>query len=232
MQVTRSETFMDNPFQDRGAAGRRLAEELRLHSGRSDVLILTLTNGGTVVGEALSEALEAPLEVFSVRKLLVPGNEEVAMGAVATGGIRAIDQDVVAAMKVPHTAIERVASREEAEIRRREGEFRGSRPEPDLRGRIIILVDDGLVMGTSLRAAILCIRQRAPARVIVAVPMATVETLNEYRQEADEVVCPITPEPFFAVGLGYEEFSQVGDRRVREILDRASRRQPAVSVIP
>jgi putative phosphoribosyl transferase len=210
-------------FSDRSQAGRILARKLHAYAGREDVIVLALPRGGVPVGFEVAEALEAPLDIFVVRKLGVPGQEELAMGAIASGGGRVISPDIVRACGVSDRQIETVIAAERAELERREASYRGDRPALDVRGKVVILVDDGLATGSSMRAAIGALRPRLPARIIVAVPVAPRSTTRQFGSIADEVVCAVTPEPFHAVGEWYENFAQVGDDEVRELLRRANR---------
>lgn len=205
-------------FRDRADAGRRLASLLRSYAGRGDVLVLALPRGGVPVGYEVARALGAPLDVFLVRKLGVPGHEELAMGAIASGGVRVLNRDVVSALGIPPAAIEAMAAREARELERREREYRGDLLPPDVRGRTAILVDDGLATGSTMRAAIQALRRQQPAAIVVAVPVAAAETCAELAPLVDDMVCAATPHPFRAVGLWYEDFSQTGDEEVRELL--------------
>ncbi|HEX8754557.1 MAG TPA: phosphoribosyltransferase [Solirubrobacterales bacterium] len=198
-----------------------LAEQLTAYAGRPDVLVLALPRGGVPVASEVARALGAPLDVFVVRKLGVPGHEELAMGAIASGGVCVLNDDVVQALRIPRQVIEAVAARELREVERRERAYRGDRPAPEVRGRTVILVDDGLATGSTMRAAVAALRRLGPARIVVAVPTAAPATCEEFRHEADECVCDITPDPFYAVGLWYEDFSQTTDDEVRELLERA-----------
>jgi predicted phosphoribosyltransferase len=210
-------------FHDRREAGRRLARELEGHAGRPDMLVLALPRGGVPVAAEVARALGAPLDVFLVRKLGVPGHEELAMGAVASGGVGVLNADVVSGLGIPESVIRSVAARERQELARREELYRGDRPAPDVRGKTVILVDDGLATGATMLAAIRALRQQEPARIVVAVPTASRETCAALQDEADEVVCAITPEPFWAVGQWYDDFSQTSDDEVRDLL---ARREP------
>jgi erythromycin esterase-like protein/predicted phosphoribosyltransferase len=207
-------------FRDRNEAGRLLATQLAAYTNRLDVLVLALPRGGVPVAYEVARALNAPLDVFIVRKLGVPGHEELAMGAVATGGARVLNDRIVRALRIPDYVIDAVTAQEQQELRRRERLYRGSRPPPDVRGRTAILVDDGLATGATMQAAIKALRQLQPARIVVAVPTASPETCEALRAEVDEVICAITPEPFHAVGLWYEDFSQTTDEEVRDLLAR------------
>ena len=205
-------------YADRADAGRRLAAHLRAYAGRPDVLVLALPRGGVPVGYEVARALGAPLDVFLVRKIGVPGHEELAMGAIATGGVRVVNRAVVDQLRVSPRVIDQVAALEEVELKRREAAYRGTRPAPEVRGRTVILVDDGLATGSTMRAAAAALKQQGPARLVVAVPVAAAETCQELRREVGEVVCALTPEPFYAVGLWYHDFSQTTDDEVRALL--------------
>ncbi len=209
-------------FRDRREAGRVLAEKLAAYANRPDVLVLALPRGGVPVAYEVARALGAPLDVFVVRKLGVPGYEELAMGAVATGGVRVLNDQLVERLGVPEHIIDAVAARERRELARRERLYRGGRPPPDVRGRTVILVDDGLATGATMHAAIQALRQQNPARIVVAVPTASPETCEEMKARADDVICAITPEPFHAVGRWYQDFSQTTDEEVAALLARPS----------
>jgi predicted phosphoribosyltransferase len=208
-------------FRDRRHAGRVLATLLRRHAGRPDLLVLGLPRGGVPVAFEVAEALQAPLDVFIVRKLGVPGHEEYAMGAIAAGGVRVLSDEVVRTLRIPESAIEAVTRSERQELERRERLYRGGKPPHDVRGRVVILVDDGLATGSTMLAAVRALAQMRPARTIVAVPTGAAETCEALRAEADEVICAMTPPNFRAVGLWYDNFSQTGDDEVRELLERA-----------
>jgi putative phosphoribosyl transferase len=210
-------------FQDRRDAGRALAAKLRAYANRPDVLVLALPRGGVPVAFEVAHALKAPLDLFLVRKLGVPGYEELAMGAIATGGIRVLNRDVAEGLRIPPAVIDAVAAREQEELERRESAYRGNRPPPDVRGKTVILVDDGLATGSTMRAAVAALRQQEPAEIVVAVPVGAPSTCDEFRDEADQVVCAVTPEPFLAVGYWYEDFSQTTDEEVRELLQASER---------
>jgi predicted phosphoribosyltransferase len=213
-------------FRNRSEAGRWLADRLKAYAHRPDVIVLALPRGGVPVGFELARALEVSLDVFLVRKLGLPGQEELAMGAIASGGVRVLNDDVVQALDVPSSVIDRVARREEQELTRREAAYRGSRPAPDLRGRVVILVDDGLATGSTMRAAVRAVKQMQPARVVVAVPVAAASTRDDLAAEVDEIVCETPPEPFLAVGRWYEDFSQTTDEEVRDLLERTAPAAP------
>lgn len=212
---------MQSRFRDRREAGRLLAARLTAYANRPDVLVLALPRGGVPVAYEVARALGAPLDVFLVRKLGVPGQEELAMGAVATGGVRAINNQIVHALRIPDHMIDMVAAKEQEELARRERLYRGDRPPPDVRGRTVILVDDGLATGASMHAAITALRQHQPARIVVAVPTAAPETCEALRAQVDDVICAITPEPFYSVGLWYGDFSQTTDEEVKDLLARS-----------
>jgi putative phosphoribosyl transferase len=220
------------PFQNRQEAGRILAERLTAYANRGDVTVLALPRGGVPVGFEVAAALHAPLDVFLVRKLGVPGHEELAMGAIASGGIRVVNDDVVRSLSLSERVIDKVAAVEEQELARREQLYRKGRPFPDLKGRTAILIDDGLATGSTMRAAARALRQHSPARVVVAVPTAAHETCEEFRTEVDEIICVITPDPFYAVGLWYEEFSQTSDDEVHDLLARARSEIPINTAVP
>jgi putative phosphoribosyl transferase len=205
-------------FHDRAEAGKRLAEDLGQYRGRDDVIVLGLPRGGIPVAYEVAKALGAPLDVFVVRKLGLPGLEELALGALASGGYRFVNEEVVTLYGVAPEAVEEVAEREQIELLREEREYRDGRPFPDLNGKTAILVDDGLATGASMRAAVKALRGANVAQVVVAVPVAAPDTCDAVAEAADDTVCSITPEPFFAVGLWYEDFEQVSDEEVRRLL--------------
>jgi putative phosphoribosyl transferase len=208
-------------FRDRAEAGDVLAALLGHLAGRPDLLVLALPRGGVPVGARVARALRAPLEVFVVRKLGVPGHEELAMGAIAGGGIQVRNQEVTSRLGLDDAAIERVAEAEAQELARRERSYRAGRPPPDLAGKVVVLVDDGLATGSTMRAAVAAARAAGPARIVVAVPTAPAPTCEQLRREADEVVCASTPRPFRAVGYSYRSFPQTSDEEVRELLRAA-----------
>lgn len=209
-------------FRDRQDAGQRLAVRLGGYAHRSDVLVLALPRGGVPVAFEVARVLEAPLDVFVVRKLGVPGHRELALGAIATGGVRVLNPEVVYGLNLSPDLVDRVTAQEEVELAWREQAYRGERPPPGVRGRIVILVDDGLATGATMRAAVAALRRLEPARIVAAVPTAAPETCEMLRAEADEVVCADTPEPFVAVGRWYEDFSETTDDEVRDLLDHAA----------
>jgi len=208
-------------FRDRIEAGKYLATKLMNYKDQPGVLVLALPRGGVPVAFEVAQALRAPLDIFLVRKLGVPGHEELAMGAIATGGVRVLNEDTVNYLRIPEAVIEAIAAMELKELKRRELAYRGSRPEPDVKGKTVILVDDGLATGSTIRAAAQALRQQQPARIIVAVPVSAPQTCNEYRIGVDEIICAITPEPFFGVGQWYLDFSQTTDEEVHDLLERA-----------
>ena len=212
------------PFADRLEAGRELAGRLGLYARRSDVVVLGLPRGGVPVAAAVADALEAPLDVFLVRKLGVPSHPELAMGAIASGGVRVLNPDVIEWYGITQETLDRVAQAEQAELERRESEYRQGRPALDVRGRTVILVDDGLATGSSMRAAVEAVRQRGPSAVVVAVPVGAPSTCTELGRLADEAICARTPDHFSAVGQWYVDFSQTSDAEVRRLLDERHRR--------
>jgi len=212
-------------YQDRTDAGKRLATLLTAYANRPDVLVLALPRGGVPVAFEVARALRAPLDIFLVRKLGAPGQKELAMGAIATGGVRVLNEDVVEYLQIPDNVIDEIAADELQELERREHAYRGNRPAPDVRGKTVILVDDGLATGSTMRAAAAALRQQKPARIIVAVPVSAPQTCDEYRMGVDEIVCDVTPEPFHAVGQWYKDFSQTTDEEVSNLLEKAASRE-------
>lgn len=212
---------MEYPFRDRSEAGQVLARELGAYARREGVIVLALPRGGVPVAFEVARTLQAPLDVFVVRKLGVPGHEELAMGAIAGGGVLVIEPSVIQDLGIPPDVVADVAAREEQERLRREREYRGDRPEPDVRDRAVILVDDGLATGSTMRAAVAALRKLQPARIVVAVPVAAPAACADLAPEVDEIVCARTPEPFRSVGSWYLEFSQTTDEEVRDLLARA-----------
>src|SRR5947208_3454854 len=208
-------------YRDRSDAGKYLAAQLSKYANRDDVLVLALPRGGVPVGFEVAKQLRAPLDIFLVRKLGVPGHEELAMGAISTGGVRVLNEDTVDYLRIPASVIEAVAADELRELERRERAYRGNRPEPDVRGKTVILIDDGLATGSTMRAAAAALRQQNPARIVVAVPVSASQTCNEYRMGVDEIICASTPEPFMGGGQWYLDFSQTTDEEVRELLTKA-----------
>src|SRR6266404_3071110 len=216
-----NDNAMMQRFRNRAEAGRLLASQLAYFAGRPDVWIFALPRGGVPVALEIAQALKLPMDVFVVRKLGVPGQEELAMGALASGNVRILQPHVVQALRIPQSVIEAVTAEEIRELARRERAFRGDRPSPDVRGRTIILVDDGLATGSTIRAAVVALKQQHPARIIVAVPVAASETCHQLRNEVDQIICLKTPTSFQAVGLCYEHFPQLTDEEVRTLLRKA-----------
>jgi predicted phosphoribosyltransferase len=212
-------------FRDRTDAGKKLAQKLAKYAKRPDVVVLALPRGGVPVAYEVAKALNAPLDIFLVRKLGLPGHEELAMGAIASGGVTVLNRDVVQPLNIPEPVIRAVAAREQQELERREEAYRDNRPAPDLRGKTVILVDDGLATGASMAAAIAGLRAQNPARIVVAVPTAAPETCEQFESVADEIVCVETPQPFFGVGMWYRDFSQTSDDEVRHLLASAAGQQ-------
>jgi len=209
-------------FQDRFDAGRYLAGQLSHHAKDPQLLVLALPRGGVPVGYEIARALNAPLDVFVVRKLGVPGYEELAMGAIASGGVRVLNADLIQRLSIPEIVINGIALQEQEELQRREEAYRGSREPAQIQDRRVILVDDGLATGASMRAAIQALRQQKPAAIIIAVPVGSREICELLQAEADEVICGEMPEPFYAVGTWYSNFLQTTDEEVRELLERAA----------
>jgi putative phosphoribosyl transferase len=208
-------------FQDRAEAGRVLADRLTKYAGSPDVVVLALPRGGVPVGFQVARSLGAPLDVLSVRKLGVPGREELAMGAIAGDGTQVINQQIVRELGIAEGKLQAVAAAEQQELERRERAYRGQRPRPELTGMVVVVVDDGLATGATMRAAVAAIRRQQPARVVVAVPVADASTCQQLQQAADEVICASTPALFVAVGPAYRDFGQTTDEEVRALLDAA-----------
>jgi len=213
----------DLPFRDRTQAGQLLSRKLVRYAECADVIVLALPRGGVPVGVEVAEALHAPLDVFLVRKLGAPGQEELAMGAIAAGGVRVLNDEVVRALGISPRVIDSVAVRESRELLRRDQLYRGRRLAPQVEGRTVILVDDGLATGSTMRAAIKALLQKRPNRIVVAVPVGAPPTCEELAGMVDEIVCYATPEPFYSVGFWYEDFSQATDEQIRAELQRAGK---------
>ena len=213
---------MSRRFRDRVDAGRELARHLGDHADSDDVIVLGLPRGGVPVASEVARALGVPLDVFVVRKLGVPGHDELAMGAIASGGVRVVNRDVVEAAGISLDQLDRAVERESRELERRAGAYRGERPPPEVAGKTVILVDDGLATGSTMRAAVEALKQQGAGRIVVAVPVAARQTCEELSRHVDEIVCACTPEPFYAVGLWYDDFSQTGDDEVRQLLSDAA----------
>lgn len=209
------------PYEDRTQAGRMLADALQHYAGRSDLLILALPRGGVPVAFEVAKALDAPLDLLLVRKLGLPRHKELAMGAIASGGVRVLNEHLVERMGISEETIEKVAEEEGRELRRREQAYRGDWPAPEIRGRCVIVIDDGLATGSTMRAAVSALRTQQPSQIVVAVPVAPAETVTEFQREVDEIVCPATPEGFMSIGQWYEDFPQTSDQEVRGLLNRA-----------
>jgi len=216
---------MNRVFRDRHEAGYVLGTKLEQYKKDDTRLILALPRGGVPVGYEVAWALDAPLDVFLVRKLGVPGHRELAMGAIASGGVRVMNDEVVNELHIPQGMIEATFEAEQRELQRRERAYRGDRPPPELAGRSVILVDDGLATGSTMKAAAMALRGQDPARIVVAVPVAAPETCEAFRAEVDDIVCAATPDPFYAVGLWYEDFTPTSDDDVRDLLARAGARE-------
>ncbi len=219
---------MKKPLKDRAEAGRLLAEKLSAYASREDVVVLALPRGGVPVAFEIAKRLEAPLDIFVVRKLGVPWQQELAMGAIATGGVSMLNDDVVKAYRLTDDEIALVEVKEKKELERRERAYRGARPAPDVRGRTVILVDNGIATGTTMLAAIAALRELRPARIVVAVAVAPRSTYEQLKTEADEVVCIFAPETFTAVSLWYEDFDQTTDEEVRDLLARTLEQKRAL----
>jgi putative phosphoribosyl transferase len=209
-------------FRDRSEAGRLLAQLLRAYADRDDVIVLALPRGGVPVAYEVAKALGAPLDVFVVRKLGVPGYEELAMGAIASGGTVVLDRDLIRRLGISEDDLRRAIATEVRELERRESAYRRGRGPLDLQDKTVILVDDGLATGSTMRAAALAVREQRPKQIVVAVPVAAEETCAEFRDDVDDIVCAVTPKPFHAVGLWYDDFSQTSDDEVRELLAQAA----------
>jgi predicted phosphoribosyltransferase len=210
------------PFKDRRDAGRKLAQKLMTYAGQSNAVVLALPRGGVPVAYEVALALRVPLDIFIIRKLGVPGREELALGAIASGGVRVLNGDLIRMLGVPDEVINFVVKRELEEMHRREKAYRNDRPPLEVRERAVILIDDGLATGASMRAAIEGLRAQQPARIVVAVPTAAPDVCEAFETEVDEIVCAVTPEPFYGVGRWYEDFSQVTDAEVRILLEQAN----------
>ena len=218
---SRHSSASTSAFANRRAAGEELSRHLEKYKGRPDVVVLALPRGGVPVAHEVARALEAPLDIFLVRKLGLPGHEELAMGAIASGGVRVLNSDVVQWYRVSPEVIDAVALSEQAELERRERAYRESQLPLDLGNRVVVLIDDGLATGSTMKAAVQAVRAHGPARIIVAVPVGAADTCREFASLADEVVCARAPEDFRAVGLWYRDFSQTTDDEVRELLHRS-----------
>ena len=208
-------------FRDRHDAGQQLARLLTEYAGRDDVLVLALPRGGVPVAFEVARQLNAPLDVFLVRKLGVPGHEELAMGAIASDGTRVLNQDVIRQLRIPDEMVDGVAGQEQIELERREREYRDDLPKPQIDDKIVILIDDGLATGATMRAAAIALKQHEPKKLVVAVPVAAAEACKEFEKEVDSIICAKTPRPFYGVGMWYRQFSQTSDATVRELLSKS-----------
>ncbi len=211
-------------FSNRSEAGRALAEMLRSYASRPDAIVLALPRGGVPVGYEIARALNLPLDIFVVKKITVPGYDEMAVGAVASEGVYLLDEALIDQLGLNKHQVERIASTAYREVQRREQAYRHRRPAPELEGRTVILVDDGLATGSSMQTAVAALRRKKTARIIVAVPVASQQACADLKAFADEVVCAVTPDPFYAVGLWYNDFSQTTDGEVRDLLDKSNAR--------
>lgn len=220
---------MIRTLQNRTQAGQLLAKKLTAYANRSDLLVLGLPRGGVPVAFEIATALNAPLDICVVRKLGVPGHEELAMGAIAMGGVMVLNEEVVKGAKIAQPIIERVAAREKRELARRDRLYRGNRPLPELKDRTVILVDDGIATGSTLQAAIAIVKQQQPKKIVVAVPVAPEPTCNQLKEEVDDVVCLIMPDPLRAIGLWYDDFLPTSDAQVQDLLARAERKLTKIS---
>ena len=221
---------METRYRDRTQAGCVLASMLTTYRNRRDVLVLALPRGGVPVAYEVAKALHVPLDVFLVRKLGVPGHEELAMGAIAMGGIRVINEEVVHSLHISPHVLDAVALREQQELERREQLYRDDRPLPVVRDQTVILIDDGLATGATMRAAVHALQVQGPAKIVVAVPVAAYPTYRQFRTEVDEIICPQTPEVFYGVGWWYEDFSQTSDQQVRDFLSLSAQEYPTYSL--
>lgn len=221
-------TILKLPFENRIQAGRLLGQALAGYAKRPDVIVLALPRGGVPVGFEVARMIDAPLDIMLVRKLGTPGQEELAMGAIASGGVCVLNSDIVAALDISQEAIEAAATTERQELERRERVYRGDRPPPGIENRYVILVDDGLATGASMLAAVAALKQRKPTSIVVAVPVAPPDTVQRLQEEADDVVCLATPKSFSAVGCWYREFPQISDDEVKSLLARAWTKNPTL----
>ncbi|KAF3884219.1 MULTISPECIES: phosphoribosyltransferase [Nostocales] len=212
-------------FKDRTQAGQLLAKDLAAYANRPDTLVLGLPRGGVPVAFEIAKTLNTPLDILLVRKLGVPDQRELAMGAIASGGVRVLNEDIVRSLHISEAEIDQVTEKEQQELERREHLYRGDRPFPELKERTVILVDDGLATGATMRAAVMALQKYNPAKTVVAVPVSAVETHDEFAAKVDEIICGLTPNPFYSVGLWYEDFPQTTDEEVRNLLDKAARKE-------
>ncbi|MEH2246533.1 phosphoribosyltransferase [Nostoc sp.] len=217
-------------FKDRRFAGQVLAKKLAAYANRPDVLVLGLPRGGVPVAFEVAKALNAPLDVLVVRKLGVPDQEELAMGAIASGGVRILNEYIISLVKISDEVIARVTVQEERELERRERLYRPNCPLRDLQGRTVILVDDGLATGATMWAAVVAVQKQQPAQIVIAVPVSAPETCQELEAEVNEIVCVSTPNPFYSVGLWYEDFPQTTDKEVGDLLAKAAKNGQPISI--
>ena len=217
-------------FKNRTIAGQMLARELAEYANTTNVIVLALPRGGVPVGFEVAQGLNAPLDVLVVRKLGVPEQQELAMGAIASGGVRIINEHIINLMNISEETIARVAAQEERELERRELLYRGDRPDPELEGHIVILVDDGLATGATMWAAVASVRRHHPAKIVIAVTVGAAATCQELQTAVNQVVCLATPEPFYSVGLWYEDFPQTTDEQVRDLLRQAETSYQPLSI--
>jgi putative phosphoribosyl transferase len=217
-------------FKDRTVAGQFLVGKLAAYANCSDVLVLALPRGGVPVAFEIANALNVPLDVFVVRKLGVPDQKELAMGAIASGGVRVLNQEIVRSLRIPEAEIDQVAAKEQQELERRQLLYRGNRPFPTLHERTVILVDDGLATGATMRAAVTALQKYEPAKIAIAVPVSAPEICQEFETTVDEVICGMTPSPFYSVGLWYEDFPQTTDEEVHDLLEKAANREEKTAV--
>jgi putative phosphoribosyl transferase len=215
--------YVEPLFRNRMEAGQRLGDRLARIIDHADPLVLALPRGGVPVGFQVARILNAELDIFLVRKLGVPGHEELAMGAIASGGVRVLNEELIATVGIPPAMVERVAAKEEVEITRREQVYRGNRPQPQIGGRTVILVDDGLATGATMTAVAKAVQAHQPKRTVAAVPVGSIDACDDLQEHVNEVICLATPEPFYAVGLWYEDFSPTTDDEVRDLIERATR---------
>ncbi len=212
-------------FKDRTQAGQFLAKELAAYANRPDTLVLGIPRGGVPVAFEIAKTLNTPLDIFVVRKLGVPDQRELAMGAIASGGVRVINEDIVRSLHISEVEIDQVTEKEQQELERREHLYRGDRPFPKLHEQTVILVDDGLATGATMRATVVALQKYKPAKTVIAVPVSALETRDEFAAKVDEIICGLTPSPFYSVGLWYDDFPQTTDEEVRNLLDRAANRE-------
>ena len=233
---TRTEAAETEPrverFRNRTEAGVLLAEKLAVYANRRDVIVLALPRGGVPVAFEIARALHAPLDLVIVRKLGTPGQEELAMGAIASGGVQVLNDPIVQSLDISPADIEAVAARERQELERRERRYRGSRPPLDVRGRTVILVDDGIATGTTMRVAIAALRSQRPSRIVLAVPVAPLSTCREMKKEVEELICLLAPVELWAISPWYDDFTQTSDAEVSDLLERAERLEGPAAASP